>query len=36
MHNIAVKLDGYRPFRTVVEASDGGTVSIAPSLNKIQ
>ncbi len=36
MHNIALKLDGYRLFRTLVEASDGGTVGIAPDLSKIK
>ncbi len=36
IHNIALKLDGYRASRSAVQASEGGTVSIAPSLQQIR
>jgi eukaryotic-like serine/threonine-protein kinase len=36
IHNIALKLDGYKPSRNAVQASDGGTVSVSPSLQRIR
>jgi len=36
IHNIMLKLDGYRPTRSAVEASEGGTVSISPNLQKVR
>jgi hypothetical protein len=36
IHNITLKLDGYRASRSAVQASEGGTVSIAPSLQQIR
>jgi len=36
IHNIALKLDGYKPSRNAVQASDGGTVSVSGSLQRIR
>ena len=36
IRNITLKLDGYRNFRSAVEASDGGTVSISPNMIKVR
>jgi PEGA domain len=36
IHNIGLKLDGYKPSRHAVQASDGGTVSVSPSLQRIR
>ncbi len=36
IHNIMLKLDGYRSSRSAVEASEGGTVSISPNLQKVR
>jgi len=32
IHNIGLKLDGYKPSRSAIQASEGGTVSVFPSL----
>ncbi len=34
IHNITMKLDGYRVFRTGVQASEGGTVNVSQNLVK--
>ena len=34
IHNIALKLEGYKPTRSTVQASEGGTVSVSPSLQR--
>jgi serine/threonine-protein kinase len=34
IHMIALKLDGYRPARSTVQASEGGTVNVSPRLFK--
>ena len=36
IHNIALKLDGYKFSRNAIQASDGGTVSVSPSLQRIR
>ncbi len=36
IHNIALKLEGYRASRNAVQASEGGTVNISPSLQRIR
>ena len=36
IHNITMKLDGYRVFRTGVQASEGGTVNVSQNLVKIR
>ena len=36
IHNIALKLEGYKPSRSAVQASEGGTVSVSPSLQRIR
>ena len=36
IHNIALKLEGYRGSRNAVQASEGGTVNISPSLQRIR
>ena len=36
IHNIGLKLDGYKPSRNAVQASEGGTVSVSPSLQRIR
>jgi serine/threonine protein kinase len=36
IHNIGLKLDGYKSSRNAVQASDGGTVSVSPSLQRIR
>jgi len=36
IHNIALKLDGYKASRNAIQASDGGTVSVSPSLQRIR
>jgi eukaryotic-like serine/threonine-protein kinase len=36
IHNIGLKLDGYKLSRNAVQASDGGTVSVSPSLQRIR
>jgi len=36
IHNITIKLDGYRVFRTGVQASEGGTVNVSQNLAKIR
>jgi len=36
IHNIALKLDGYRASRNAVQASEGGTVNVSPSLQRIR
>ena len=36
IHNITMKLDGYRVFRTGVQASEGGTVNVSQDLVKIR
>jgi serine/threonine-protein kinase len=36
IHNIAMKLDGYKPSRNAVQASDGGTVSVSTNLQRIR
>ena len=36
IHNIALKLDGYKSSRNAIQASDGGTVSVSPSLQRIR
>ena len=36
IHNIALKLDGYRSLHNAIQASDGGTVSVSPSLQRIR
>jgi len=36
IHNIALELDGYRASRSAVQASEGGTVSVAPNLQRIR
>jgi serine/threonine-protein kinase len=36
IHNIALKLDGYKASHNAIQASDGGTVSVFPSLQKIR
>jgi len=34
IHSIVLKIDGYRPARSTVQASEGGTVNVSPSLLK--
>jgi serine/threonine protein kinase len=34
IHNILLKLNGYRPFRTSVQASEGGTVAVEGTLHQ--
>ncbi len=36
IHNIALKLDGYKASRNAIQASDGGTVSVFPNLQRIR
>jgi hypothetical protein len=36
IHNVGLKLDGYKPARNAIQASDGGTVSVFPSLQRIR
>jgi hypothetical protein len=36
IHNIGLKLDGYRASHSAIQASDGGTVSVFPSLQRIR
>jgi len=36
IHNIALKLEGYRASRNAVQASEGGTVNVSPSLQRIR
>jgi hypothetical protein len=36
IHNITMKLEGYRVFRTGVQASEGGTVNVSQNLVKIR
>jgi hypothetical protein len=36
IHNIALKLEGYKPSRSAIQASEGGTVSVSPSLQRIR
>jgi len=36
IHNIALKLDGYKASHNAIQASDGGTVSVFPSLQRIR
>jgi serine/threonine-protein kinase len=34
IHNIMLKLEGFKPVRSAVQASEGGTVNISPNLQK--
>ncbi|HEY1422118.1 MAG TPA: PEGA domain-containing protein [Candidatus Acidoferrum sp.] len=34
IHNIMLKLEGFKPARSTVQASEGGTVNISPNLQK--
>ena len=34
IHNIMLKLEGFKPVRNTVQASEGGTVNISPNLQK--
>ena len=34
IHSIVLKIEGYRPARSTVQASEGGTVNVSPSLLK--
>lgn len=36
IHNIGLKLDGYKPSHSAIQASEGGTVSVFPSLQRIR
>jgi len=36
IHNIALKLEGYKASRSAIQASEGGTVNIYPSLQRIR
>jgi serine/threonine protein kinase len=36
IHNIALKLDGYKASHNAIQASDGGTVSVFPNLQRIR
>jgi serine/threonine protein kinase len=36
IHNIGLKLDGYKASHSAIQASDGGTVSVFPSLQRIR
>ena len=36
IHNIALKLEGYRASRNAVQASEGGTVNLSPSLQPVR
>jgi serine/threonine-protein kinase len=36
IHNIALKLEGYRAARSAIQASEGGTVNVSPSLQRIR
>jgi len=36
IHNIGLKLDGYKPSHSAIQASDGGTVSVFPNLQRIR
>jgi len=36
IHNIGLKLDGYKPSHSAIQASEGGTVSVFPSLLRIR
>jgi hypothetical protein len=34
IHNIMLKLEGFKPTRSTIQASEGGTVNVSPSLQK--
>jgi hypothetical protein len=36
IHNIALKLEGYRASHSAIQASEGGTVNVSPSLQRIR
>jgi hypothetical protein len=36
IHNIALKLDGFKASRSTIQASEGGTVNVAPNLQRIR